>query len=47
MGEPLVGGEKELLSFIGQVDRAYFDRMFNLSHRRLAEGGKSYHRGER
>ena len=40
-GAPLPGGERLLAPFLGGADRAYFDRMFNLSHSRLAEGGKT------
>ena len=35
-----VVSEEELKSFLGPVDRAYFERMFNLSHEHLAQGGK-------
>ena len=37
---PLPGGEGLLAPFISGIDRTNFDRMFNLSHSRLAEGGK-------
>ncbi|MBC6405804.1 MAG: AAA family ATPase [Rhodospirillales bacterium] len=40
-GDPLPGGEGLLAPFLGGADRAYFDRMFNLSHGRLAEGGRA------
>lgn len=40
-GTPLPGDERLLAPFLGGADRAYFDRMFNLSHDRLAEGGKA------
>ena len=40
-GDPLPGDEGLLAPFLGGADRAYFDRMFNLSHDRLAEGGKT------
>jgi len=40
-GDPLPGDEGLLAPFLGGADRAYFDRMFNLSHGRLAEGGKA------
>lgn len=40
-GTPLPGDERLLTPFLGGADRAYFDRMFNLSHDRLAEGGKA------
>ena len=40
-GNPLPGGEGLLAPLLGGADRAYFDRMFNLSHGRLAEGGKA------
>ena len=39
-GTPLPGGEGSLAPFVGGSDRDYFERMFNLSHDRLAEGGK-------
>ncbi|MBC6416629.1 MAG: AAA family ATPase, partial [Rhodospirillales bacterium] len=40
-GEPLPGDEGVLEPFLGGADRVYFDRMFNLSHGRLAEGGRT------
>ncbi len=40
-GQPLPGDERLLAPFLGGADRAYFDRMFNLSHDRLAEGGRA------
>ena len=40
-GDPLPGDERLLAPFLGGADRVYFDRMFNLSHSRLAEGGKA------
>ena len=40
-GLPLPGGEVLLGLFLGGADRAFFDRMFNLSHDRLAEGGRA------
>ena len=40
-GDPLPGDERLLAPFLGGADRAYFDRMFNLSHGRLAEGGRA------
>ena len=40
-GDPLPGDERLLTPFLGGADRVYFDRMFNLSHGRLAEGGKA------
>lgn len=40
-GDPLSGDERLLAPFLGGTDRVYFDRMFNLSHLRLAEGGKA------
>ena len=39
-GEPLPGDQRLLAPFLGGVDRVYFERMFNLSHHRLAEGGR-------
>ena len=39
-GAPLPGGGGSLAPFLGGSDRDYFVRMFNLSHDRLAEGGK-------
>ncbi|TGG78309.1 MAG: DNA double-strand break repair Rad50 ATPase, partial [Aphanocapsa feldmannii 288cV] len=40
-GNPLPGDERLLAPFLGGADRDYFDRMFNLSHGRLAEGGRA------
>ena len=40
-GDPLPGDERLLAAFLGGADRVYFDRMFNLSHGRLAEGGRA------
>ena len=40
-GEPLPGDEGLLAPYLGGADRVYFDRMFNLSHGRLAEGGRA------
>ena len=40
-GLPMAGDEQLLAPFLGGADRNYFDRMFNLSHSRLAEGGKA------
>ncbi len=40
-GHPLPGDEGLLAPFLGGADRVYFDRMFNLSHGRLAEGGRA------
>ena len=40
-GDPLLGDERLLAPFLGGADRVYFDRMFNLSHGRLAEGGSA------
>ena len=40
-GDPLLGDERLLAPFLGGVDRGFFDRMFNLSHGRLAEGGRT------
>lgn len=40
-GNPLSGDERLLAPFLGGADRIYFDRMFNLSHGRLAEGGRA------
>ena len=40
-GVPLAGDERLLAPFLGGADRVYFDRMFNLSHGRLASGGKA------
>ena len=40
-GSPLHGDEGILVPFLGGADRVYFDRMFNLSHGRLAEGGRA------
>ena len=40
-GEPLPGDERLLAPFLGGMDRVFFDRMFNLSHDRLAEGGRA------
>ena len=41
MGDPLPGDERLLAPFLGGMDRVFFDRMFNLSHGRLAEGGRA------
>ena len=40
-GLPMPGSEGLLGPFLGGADRAFFDRMFNLSHNRLAEGGRT------
>ena len=40
-GDPLPGDERLLAPFLGGADRVYFDRMFNLSHGRLADGGRA------
>ena len=40
-GVPLAGDERLLAPFLGGADRDFFDRMFNLSHGRLATGGKA------
>ena len=40
-GDSLPGDERLLAPFLGGADRVYFDRMFNLSHGRLAEGGRA------
>ena len=40
-GNPLRGDERLLAPFLGGADRDYFDRMFNLSHSRLATGGRA------
>ncbi len=40
-GLPLPGDEQLLVPFIGGADRIYFERMFNLSHDRLIEGGRT------
>lgn len=40
-GDPLSGEERLLAPFLGGADRDYFDRMFNLSHDRLAAGGRA------
>ena len=40
-GLPMVGDEGLLGPFLGGADRAFFDRMFNLGHDRLAQGGKA------
>ena len=40
-GFPMVGDEGLLGPFLGGASRAFFDRMFNLSHDRLAEGGRA------
>ncbi len=37
---PLPGGEGRLLPYLGGVDRNFLARMFNLSHERLARGGR-------
>ena len=38
---PLSGDERLLAPFLGGADRPYFERMFNLSHSRLAQGGRA------
>ena len=38
---PLADGEGRLAAFLGGADRAFFARMFNLDHERLAEGGRA------
>ena len=40
-GDPLPGDERLLAPFLSGMDRVFFDRMFNLSHGRLAEGGRA------
>ena len=40
-GIELAGNELELAPFLGSTDREFFSRMFNLSHSRLAEGGRA------
>lgn len=40
-GLPLAGDAGVLAPFLGGADRTFFDRMFNLSHDRLAEGGQA------
>ena len=40
-GFPVAGDEGLLGPFLGGARRAFFDRMFNLSHDRLAEGGRA------
>ena len=40
-GLPMVGDEGLLGPFLGGADRAFYDRMFNLGHDRLAKGGKA------
>lgn len=40
-GNPLPGGDDMLAPFIGRADRDFFRTMFNLSHDRLAEGGRA------
>ena len=40
-GIELAGNELELAPFLGGTDREFFSRMFNLSHSRLAEGGRA------
>ena len=37
---PLAGDEGALAPFLGGADRPFFERMFNLGHRRLVEGGR-------
>ena len=37
---PLAGDEGTLAPFLGGADRLFFERMFNLGHRRLVEGGR-------
>lgn len=40
-GQPMAGDERLLAPFLGGADRDFFDHMFNLSHSRLAAGGKA------
>lgn len=40
-GDPLYNGEGLIASFLGGSDRNFFERMFSLSHIRLAEGGRA------
>ena len=40
-GLPMPGGEGLLGPFLGGADRVFFDRMFNLGHDRLADGGRA------
>ena len=40
-GVSLLGDERQLAPFLGGADRGFFGRMFNLSHSRLAEGGRA------
>ena len=40
-GDPLQGDQQLVAQFLGGIDRDFFDRMFNLSHDRLAEGGRA------
>ena len=37
---PLAGNEGTLVPFLGGADRPFFERMFNLGHRRLVDGGR-------
>ncbi len=39
-GAPMSAGERALAPFTGNVDRAFFGRMFNLDHERLRDGGR-------
>ena len=40
-GNPLTGGEKLLVAFLGGTNSSFFNRMFSLSHVGLVEGGKA------
>ena len=44
-GLPMVGDEGLLGPFLGGADRAFFDRMFNLGHDRLATRREGDNRG--
>ena len=37
---PLPNGETDVVRFLGNAERTFFARMFNLGHERLAEGGR-------
>ena len=43
-GFSLAGDEATLAPFLGGADRPFFERMFNLGHRRLVEGGREISR---
>ena len=39
-GSPVPGGESVLMPYLAGADRSFFERMFNLDHVRLEDGGR-------